>query len=107
MAPVLLLALAALAGPLAGDSPPGWKAGAATVNITPRKSMWMTGYGMRRKPSQGTLQDLHAKALALEDPAGRRAVLVASDLLGFPATVAASISREAEKRWRLERDPSS
>src|SRR5687768_5457672 len=72
-----------------------WKAGAARVRITPGQSVWLTGFGARTKPSQGTLHDLYAKALALEDSAGRRAVLVTADLLGFPAAVAEAICAEA------------
>jgi len=50
-----------------------WKAGLATISITPGKSMWMAGFGARTKPSEGVLHELHAKALALEDPrAGAR-----------------------------------
>ena len=33
--------------------------------------MWMAGYGSRNKPSEGAVHDLWAKALALQDPAGR------------------------------------
>jgi neutral ceramidase len=60
-----------------------WKAGAAKVKITPEKLMWMSGYGSRTTPAEGTLIDLWAKALMLEDPAGRRAVLVTLDLVGI------------------------
>ena len=52
-----------------------WKAGVATVTITPTGPLWMSGYGSRTKPSEGTEHDLWAKALAIEDPGGRRAVL--------------------------------
>jgi neutral ceramidase len=60
-----------------------WKAGVARVMITPEESMWMAGYAARDRPSEGTLQDLWAKALALEDGRGHRAVLVTTDLIGF------------------------
>jgi hypothetical protein len=88
----------------AADSRAPWKAGVAKVRITPEKPVWLTGYGARTKPSEGHLIDLHAKALAFEDPAGNRAVLVTSDLLGFPAEVAANIARTVEKQFRLSRD---
>ena len=42
----------------------GWRAGVATVDITPRQSLWMAGFAARTQPSQGTAQPLHAKALA-------------------------------------------
>ena len=43
-----------------------WKAGAASVVITPEQPMWMAGYAARDKPSEGKVHDLNAKALALE-----------------------------------------
>jgi neutral ceramidase len=46
---------------------------------------------------------LYAKALALEDQRGRRAVLVTLDLLGVTAGMAARISAEANRRYQLPR----
>jgi hypothetical protein len=104
----LVLAAAAAAGcGLRGRSAefaPVWKAGLAKVRITPDKSVWMTGYGARTKPSEGTLHDLYARALALEDASGARAVLVTADLLGFPAVVARQVTDEAQRRYGLARD---
>lgn len=74
-----------------------WKAGIAKVNITPRQSMWMAGYGSRTKPSEGKLTDIWVKALALEDKAGKRSVLVTMDLVGIPKRVSDDI-RDALKR---------
>ena len=52
-----------------------WKAGVARTVITPEKAVWLAGYGSKRVPD-GKLHDLWMKALALEDPEGRRAVLI-------------------------------
>src|SRR5688572_18401993 len=103
----VLIALLVLVGPTIAADPAiqhAWKAGAARVRITPAKPVWLTGFGARTTPSTGTLHDLYAKALALEDSSGRRAVLVTGDLLGFPATVAEAICKEAERRYQLPRD---
>jgi len=81
-----------------------WKAGPARVIITPQKSLWMAGYASRKKPSEGVAQDLYAKALAFEDRTGKQAVLVTSDLLGFPAAVSHNIAERAEKQFHLRRD---
>jgi neutral ceramidase len=99
----LLLATACLMKPAAAF-PGRWKAGAARVDITPRQSLWMAGYAARTKASEGTLQPIYAKALALEDPAGKRYVLVSSDLLGFPAPVSRNIAARAGQRHHLSRD---
>jgi len=100
-----VLGLAARAEP-ARNAPQAasWKAGVARIRITPEKPLWLTGYAARVKPSDGTLLDLHAKALALEDATGQRAVLVATDVLGFPAGVARNVARRIEERYGLARD---
>ena len=61
----------------------GWKAGVARVVITPEYPMWMAGYASRDHPSEGTLHDLWAKALALEDANGKKVLLITSDIVGF------------------------
>jgi hypothetical protein len=61
----------------------GWKAGVAAVKITPEKPVVLLGYTNRGGPFTGVEQDIYAKALALEDSAGRRAVIVTGDLVGF------------------------
>ncbi len=62
----------------------GWKAGVARVIITPEEPMWMAGYGARNHPAEGTIQDLWAKALVLEDLKGKKALLLTTDLESFP-----------------------
>ncbi len=60
-----------------------FKAGAASVAITPEQPLWMGGYASRKAPSAGKVHDLYAKALALEDADGNRFVIVTTDLLGI------------------------
>jgi hypothetical protein len=50
--------------------------------------MWMSGYGSRDRPADGKLTDLWAKALALEDGAGHRAVVLTLDLVGIDRSTA-------------------
>lgn len=64
--------------------PATWKAGLASVVVTPDKLIWMAGYAGRDKPAEGKVQDLFAKALALEDEDGARQVFVTMDLIGVP-----------------------
>ncbi len=85
--------------------PPGeLKAGLAKTVITPQKPLWMAGYAARTKPAEGKLQDLYAKALAIEDESGNRLVIVTSDILGFPRKTADSITAEAGRRYGLGRE---
>src|SRR5262245_37555028 len=86
------------------DEPSGWKAGVAKVRITPEKLMWMSGYASRTKPAEGTLHDLWAKALVLEDSSGRRAVLVTMDLVGIPRDLSRDVCAELEKKHGLRRE---
>lgn len=87
-----LVFLLALLGPLfakaeeAGEepSPYSWKAAAASAVITPSEPGWMAGYAARKGPAEGTLQDLKAKCLALEDAEGGRFVILTFDLIGIP-----------------------
>ena len=71
---------------------PAYKAGVATKVITPKQSMWMAGYASRTKPSEGKLHDLYAKAVCLEDAAGKRLVLVTTDLIGIPRHISVDVS---------------
>jgi Neutral/alkaline non-lysosomal ceramidase, N-terminal len=81
-----------------------WKAGFAKVNITPHGSLWMAGYAARTHASEGTLLELHAKALALEDETGRRAVLVTTDLLGLPQSVSEVVATRVKQQYGLSRE---
>jgi hypothetical protein len=86
----------------AADLP--WKAGLAKTDITPTESIWMAGYGARTKPSEGVLQKIYVKGLALQNGGGAPSVLVTSDLLGFNAAIAAEIAEGARKRFGVSRD---
>jgi hypothetical protein len=82
----------------------GWKAGTARVVITPKQSMWMAGYGARNKPSEGVLHDLWAKALVLEDPAGKKILLVTMDLCGIDRGLSNTVRDTLKARFGLDRD---
>jgi hypothetical protein len=81
-----------------------WKAGAAKVKITPEQPLWMSGYSARTKPAEGKLTDLWAKALAVQDPAGRRGVLVTMDLVGIDRELSVAVRDELGKTFGLRRE---
>src|SRR5690242_6486284 len=91
----LLVSLAACAA----AAPSGWKAGVARVDITPRESIWLAGYGARTKPSAGVLQHIFVKALALQDESGAVTVLVTSDLLGFNREIAVPVADRVRQKF--------
>jgi neutral ceramidase len=98
---VLRVALSVLLGVSSGWSSclgASWRAGTARVAITPKESVWMAGYGARDKPSEGALHDLWAKALAFEDPAGRKTLLVTLDICGIDR----ALSRRIRDAYRTE-----
>jgi hypothetical protein len=64
----------------------------------------MAGYSARKTQSDGATSRLYAKALALDDGSGRKAVLVTTDLLGLTGRVAAQIATEAQRRYGISRD---
>ncbi len=86
------------------ESQATWKAGVATVVITPEQSMWMAGYAARNKPSEGKAHELHGKALALEDAEGARLVIVTADLIGFPRELRNLVEKEVGDRYKLGRE---
>lgn len=81
---------------------PTWKAGLAKAVITPEKSVWLAGYGSKRAPD-GKLHDLWMKALALEDNAGHRAVLITSDFQGVPKIMSDRVFEQLQKQFKLQR----
>lgn len=96
----LLFALASTG--VAADPPPlEWKAGTATVDVTPTELMWMAGYAARTKPAEGRAQDLFAKALAVEDAAGHRVVIVTLDLISVPRFLRDRVAATAQERYKL------
>jgi hypothetical protein len=97
-----LALLLSAGGAAAAD--PEWKVGLAQIKITPEKPVPMSGYASRTKPFEKVTTDLYAKAMVLEDRDGKRAVIVTSDLLGFPAEVAEPICERIQKKTGLKRE---
>lgn len=98
------------ASPLSPPAPPksvapyvpaNWKAGTATVKVTPQKMLWMAGYAARKKPAEGKVQELFAKALALQDEQGNKLVFVTLDLIGVPQAMRRTVAERAQKEFKL------
>jgi hypothetical protein len=83
---------------------PAWKAATARAAITPKTPMWMSGYAARTKPSRGVVHDLWAKALAIEDPKGHRAIIISLDVCGIGRDLSNRVRDAIQTRHRLERD---
>ena len=103
-----LLVLALGAGFASADavspasSAAGWRAGVARAVITPQTAVWLAGYGSKRAPD-GKLHDLWMKALALEDNAGHRVVLITSDFQGVPKRMSDQVFARIKQKYGIER----
>ncbi len=98
---VLLSCLCTLSS-FGADDAPEWKAGAAKVSITPSEPVWLAGYAGRKGPAESVLLDIHAKAVALEDAAQHRLVIVTLDLIGIPQALRESLLSTAKKNHGLQ-----
>ena len=92
----LLFLLATLTLPVFGA---GFRVGTARENITPDLPFWLSGYAARTQPADHVLQDIWAKALALEDEKGYRVVIVTTDLIGLPSEVADEVALRCAKQF--------
>jgi Neutral/alkaline non-lysosomal ceramidase, N-terminal len=97
----LFVGVAWLTAIVNGQDAAAWKAGAAAIDITPDGPVWMAGYGSRNKPSEGIAQRISAKALAIEDNANGRMVIVTMDLIGVPREVRDGVERRVRKQYGL------
>ena len=80
-----------------------WKAGAAREKITPPGPMWMAGYGARDHPATGLVNDLHARALVLEDPRGERVAIISLDLVGIGRELTEPLAKDLASKYALDR----
>ena len=103
---VLILCLAFLfpIASLGAQESKHWQAGVARTVITPKQFMWMSGYGARDKPAQGSVHDLWAKALVLQDAQGKRCLLVTLDLVGIDKLLSDEVCADLKKQHGFERD---
>jgi hypothetical protein len=80
-----------------------FKVGVARVNITPPTPFWLSGYAARTNPAPTARTELWAKALVIQDPAGARAVIVTTDLIGLPAEVSEVVAERLKRDENLSR----
>jgi neutral ceramidase len=95
----LLLLLVAIPSLRAAD----FKAGVARTRITPPLPIYLNGYAARTNPAAAVKTDLWAKALAVEDPQGARAVIVTTDLIGLPREVSEAVAERVRQKHGLTR----
>jgi hypothetical protein len=69
-----------------------YKAGTASICITPDEPLWMAGYAVRTAPARGKISDLYTSALALEDQTGQRFVIASADVIAITRAVADDVA---------------
>lgn len=80
-----------------------WKAGAASVDITPTHPVRLSGYGSRTAEHEGVQMPLHAKALALTWETEAPVVMLTVDNCGVPGQMRAEVLARVQKAgWKLE-----
>jgi hypothetical protein len=80
-----------------------FKAGIGRADITPNGPIWLSGYAARTHASEGALHKLWAKALAIESGPGQRIVIVSTDVVGIPRTIADDVAARVEKEYGIKR----
>lgn len=78
-----------------------WRFGAV---ITPEKNIWMAGYASRKAPAEGKEHELFAKAFAIEDPSGARAVIVTTDLVVVSSTLTHAVFDRVQTKYAIPRE---
>ncbi len=102
---IITLLTLLVAGPLsAATITPAWKAGVATVILTPDQPMWMAGFAARTNVSQGKSTELYGKALCLEDAQGTRLVIITLDLISVPRALRNGVEAALRKEHNLPRE---
>jgi neutral ceramidase len=95
--------------PAASMRPPSesfgdWKVGLAQASITPEEPTPLAGYAHRRSPHESVTTDLFVKAMAIEDAAGQRALVITGDILGFTGEVSEAICGRIAEQTGISRE---
>ena len=77
--------------------------GVAEVDITPDYPIRLSGYGSRRAESDGIIQRIWAKALAIGSDADGPVVLVAVENCGLPDELTEEVSRRVREKTGVSR----
>ena len=81
-----------------------WQVGLATTDITPTEPLPMAGYAAREAPFESVADPLFAKALAIQDENGGRALLITADLLGFTRERSEAICARLQESTGIQRE---
>jgi hypothetical protein len=80
-----------------------WRAGLASVDITPPEPIWQAGWGNRTQPSIGVTTRIFAKALALKHQDEPVSILLSSDLMAYSVEFVDEVVATTKKRFGIDR----
>src|SRR5437899_5731447 len=75
--------------------------GVARIDITPDYPIRLSGYGNRRKESEGIARHIFAKALAIGGDKERPALLITVDNCGVPASLRDEVVRRLRRKKNI------
>jgi len=75
--------------------------GTVQIEITPVSSVYLAGYNVRKKPSQGVHDNLYAKSIYIENNK-EKVALVSLDLVGLPLNIVNRIRKAVKKDVDLD-----
>src|SRR4051794_18547414 len=84
-------------------TPSIFRAGAASVPITPSEPLWLAGYAVRSEPARGKITELYASALALKDRAGQRLVIASLENLSITPAITEPVADSLHAQHGLSR----
>ena len=79
------------------------KAGAAKIAITPLTPMWLNGYAGREAPATGSIHDIWAKALVIEESKTSRVIFITTDLLGLSHEIVETVYKQLASKYGIDR----
>src|SRR3954469_24389987 len=80
-----------------------FRAGAASVTVTPDEPLWLAGYAVRNEPARGKITELYASALALEDRAGQQLVIASLENLSITPAITEPVAAALQSKHGLSR----
>lgn len=91
-------------GDATAHAAPPLRVGAAQVDVTPDFPIRLTGYAARTSESQGVLEHLYARGLAIGTDARDACVLVTIDNTGIPASLTDAVAQRLAKEIGISRE---
>src|SRR5437660_7310926 len=82
----------------------GYAVGVAKVNVTPDYPIRLSGYGDRRTVSEGTAQQIWAKALAIGSDQEKPVIWITVDNCGLSSAICNEVARRLRAKNRIARE---